>query len=243
MYYACGNNFAWFPIRNANIARQLSTVDTQLREFQPEVLGLRPLGDIRPYDAFKQLFIAPWFQMLTRNWLRASLAAILYANEDFVDKYFEKMDAFVGPSSSISPIRGKNQGIYLDGAWADNPPLSEMVGEEESDRPVHSLHEFWIVEYFPKYDANIPSTPLERQRRRDELWQNSLVEHEKKEIGQKQEQAAQKNKQEAIKPCVRRIAHNFPIEPKASMVNNPLFLKTMMSHGYAAASCFVDNLD
>lgn len=326
-YYAFGNNFASFLIPDARVARFLTGLDAQLREF--------PV-----FDAFRQLVCAPWFHMLTRDWMRASLAAIMHPEEDPLDWFFGKTDAFVDacspildrlPSVPISDVffkpdmfyktyqswvpgvpqlysqiramsgadllaynlrrmlhgdpvselqhlarqvntnrpkltvgssnifrgenktfydddllndglgavvasgsldevngwtiikRGENQGVYLDGAWGSNPPLSEMIDEQ------HPLDEIWVVEFFPKYYGEIPNTPLQRQERRDQLWQNSLVEHEESELRE-------------LGTHVHRIAHNYPTEPKSTVVNNPAFIGEMMSYGYAAACCFADNL-
>ena len=327
-YYAFGNNGALFLVPDAKFARALTVIDAQLREF--------PV-----FDAFRQLMCAPQFHMLTRDWVRASLAAILHPDDDPLDRMFAgvdklieswapisdrlpsvplvdpffKPDAFYktyqswmpsvpqiytalraaccadllaynlrrmrygdpvaelqrlanglkskGPlptllvgssnifrgedktfseedfledglgaivaSGSLDEVNGwtiikngKNQGIYLDGAWGSNPPLSEFV-----DR-VPGLEEIWLVEFFPKYHGAIPATPLEREERRNQLWQNSLVEHEIEEINDRVR--------------VRRITHNFPTEPKSTVVNNPKCIGEMMNYGYAAGCCFAGNL-
>jgi hypothetical protein len=119
---------------------------------------------------------------------------------------------------------GRNKGTYLDGAWGEDPPLSELVERRpEEIRP----EEIWLVEYFPKYRGGIPSTPIERAARRDELWQNSLVEHEMDKVGVK----------------VRRMPMLLDHEPKASVVNNPIVIQHMMHYGYASACYFIDNLE
>jgi len=38
-----------------------------------------------------------------------------------------------------------------------------------------SMEELWFVEVFPQKRETIPKTPGERKDRKDELWQNSLV--------------------------------------------------------------------
>jgi predicted acylesterase/phospholipase RssA len=132
---------------------------------------------------------------------------------------------------------GHNKGTYLDGAWGEDPPLDELVTDpHKKDRPDQSREirpdEIWLVEYFPKYRGGIPSTPLERAERRDELWQNSLVDHE-----------LQKVELQKVGIKVRRIPMLLDHEPKASVVNNPVVIQHMMGYGYASACYFMDNLD
>jgi NTE family protein len=65
---------------------------------------------------------------------------------------------------------GANQGTYLDGAWGQNPPIEAMID--------FGVDEIWIVEVFPKFRQRVPKTLGERDDRKEELWQNSLVEQQ-----------------------------------------------------------------
>jgi NTE family protein len=67
-------------------------------------------------------------------------------------------------------VSGPQAGTYLDGAWGQNPPISELID--------YGVEEIWLVQHFPSGIDSLPQTPAERRERRDELWQNSLVEHE-----------------------------------------------------------------
>ena len=62
-------------------------------------------------------------------------------------------------------------GTYLDGAWGDNPPINELLD--------YDIDEIWFIQHFPKVIHRHPRTPAKPRERKDELWQNSLVEHEK----------------------------------------------------------------
>lgn len=66
--------------------------------------------------------------------------------------------------------RGRHVGTYLDGAWAENPPLKGLLDG--------GVNEIWIVEVFPKQCAELPKTFAQREDRREELWQNAVVEQQ-----------------------------------------------------------------
>lgn len=88
-----------------------------------------------------------------------SLAAVLASGS---------LDEMGGVTTIVTP---PHAGTYLDGAWADNPPINELLD--------YHLEEIWIIQCFPKAIPTAPRTPAERKERKDELWQNSLVEHER----------------------------------------------------------------
>ena len=88
-----------------------------------------------------------------------SLAAVLASGS---------LDEMGGTTTIVTP---PHAGTYLDGAWADNPPINELLD--------YRLDEIWIIQCFPKAIPTLPQTPAERRERKDELWQNSLVEHER----------------------------------------------------------------
>lgn len=76
-------------------------------------------------------------------------------------------EEFTGLTTISSP---PHNGTYLDGAWGDNPPIGELMDYE--------LDEIWFIPCFPKAISELPHTPAGRKERQDELWQDSLVEHE-----------------------------------------------------------------
>ena len=66
--------------------------------------------------------------------------------------------------------RGRHAGTYLDGAWAENPPVKGLLDG--------GVNEIWIVEVFPKQCADVPNSFAQREDRREELWQNAVVEQQ-----------------------------------------------------------------
>lgn len=74
----------------------------------------------------------------------------------------------------IEEIQGlkniKHKGHYLDGAWAENPPMKELIDSR--------IDEIWMVEVFPKKCESEPETHEARQDRKEELWQDALVEQQ-----------------------------------------------------------------
>lgn len=65
---------------------------------------------------------------------------------------------------------GRHAGTYLDGAWSENPPLKGLLDA--------GVDQIWMVEVFPKTCAEVPDTFAEREDRREELWQNAVVEQQ-----------------------------------------------------------------
>lgn len=63
-----------------------------------------------------------------------------------------------------------HRGYYLDGAWAENPPIKELIE--------YGVDEIWMVEVFPKLCAIKPDSHEAREDRKEELWQNALVEQQ-----------------------------------------------------------------
>lgn len=76
-------------------------------------------------------------------------------------------EEFTGLTTIATP---PHAGTYIDGAWGDNPPINELLD--------YDLHEIWFITCWPKAISDLPDTPPERKERQNELWQNSLVEHE-----------------------------------------------------------------
>ena len=65
---------------------------------------------------------------------------------------------------------GHLAGTYLDGAWAENPPLKGLLAA--------TVGQIWMVVVFPKRCAELPGAFAGREDRREELWQNAVVEQQ-----------------------------------------------------------------
>lgn len=138
-----------------------------------------------------------------KSWPRLALGSadvlegeiVTFSDQDFIDEV-KRYDASNGPtgdkaieagaqlmlealiaSGSLDEINGMTtieggarQGTYLDGAWGQNPPIDAMID--------FGVDEIWIVEIFPKFRERVPKTLGERDDRKEELWQNSLVEQQ-----------------------------------------------------------------
>lgn len=144
---------------------------------------------------------------------------------------------------------GPNAGIYLDGAWGDNPPLTPMMD--------YGVDEIWIVEVFPKQRPSIPKSHEERKDRKDELWQNSLVEHEIKMIEFINDLVDIVKRENIILPdilknskrsgtpyrhiAVQRLPMLLDLAPGAAFVNSPSFIRKLMDYGESNAATFMIN--
>jgi NTE family protein len=144
--------------------------------------------------------------------------------------------------------KGPHEGVYLDGAWAWNPPISPMID--------CGVDEIWLVRVFPKTRETIPTTPGERKDRKDELWQNSLVEHELAKIAfvNKWREVLNKGidagieaaidetglKRKHFKPItVEVIPMERDLPARSTMVNTASFIQDMMDYGYHQAHRFM----
>lgn len=67
-------------------------------------------------------------------------------------------------------IKERHKGHYLDGAWAENPAIKELIDCD--------VDEIWMVEVFSKLCMTDPSSYEAREDRKEELWQNALVEQQ-----------------------------------------------------------------
>ena len=130
---------------------------------------------------------------------------------------------------------GPNKGDYCDGAWGTNPPLTPLV--------YCSIDELWLVQFFPQERKNLPKTPAERKERKDELWQNSLVDHELYFIDKVNEWLAsgrlnnEDGKYRHIKLKTMPMLLDLPAG--VGFVNTPSFIQEMMDYGYDHAKIFL----
>lgn len=120
---------------------------------------------------------------------------------------------------------GPHEGIYMDGAWAINPPISDLID--------YGVDEIWLVQVFPKRRAQLPAKPAERKDRRDELWQTSLIEHELKMINFVNK-LVESDKTIAKYRLVK--VETIPMERDlpwgATIINTKSFMTDMMDYGY-----------
>lgn len=155
------------------------------------------------------------------------------------------LDALLA-SGSLDEINGTttiksrlHEGTYLDGAWGENPPIDVMID--------FGVDEIWIVEIFPKLRLGLPRTHAEREDRKEELWQNSLVEQQVQMIRKVNEwliKGRLNNDDGAYRPIeVRRLPMTLDFTPGARIVNAPSFLLDMMDYGYENALHFLGRID
>lgn len=136
---------------------------------------------------------------------------------------------------AVAIKEGPNKGDYCDGAWGTNPPLTPLID--------YSIDELWLVEFFPKERKSMPMTPAERKERKDELWQNSLVDHELYIIEKVNEWLAsgrlnnEDGKYRHIK--LKKMPMLLDLPAGAAFVNSPSFIQDMMVYGYDHAKIFL----
>ena len=136
--------------------------------------------------------------------------------------------------NGITTIRsGPKKGVYCDGAWGTNPPITCLID--------YGVDELWLVQVFPKLRARLPRTPDERKDRKDELWQNSLVEHELADIDRVNRWLASGRINNADGKYrhieVRTLPMTLDLPTGAALVNAESFIREMMDYGYQHARC------
>lgn len=123
---------------------------------------------------------------------------------------------------------GPNKGLYLDGAWGTNPPISALMS--------YGIDELWLMEVFPQKRETAPATPGERKDRKDELWQNSLVQHELDDIervNQWIESGRLNNDDGRYRHIeVRKMPMTLDLPAGAALVNSESFIREMIDYGY-----------
>ena len=130
---------------------------------------------------------------------------------------------------------GPHKGVYCDGAWGANPPLTPLID--------YDIDELWFVEVLPKKRKNLPRTPAERKDRKNELWQDTLVEHELRCIEKINEWLASGRLQNEdgryrfIK--IKKVPMLLDLPAGADLVNSTSFIQRMMAYGYQQASHFL----
>lgn len=244
--------YAWGLVPNAKVARAMLLTD--------EMWRINPL-----YDLAAQKVRVPILRYLMKEWIQRSIRPDeLVAIRDRMDrervptlalgaanirtgepKIFTEWDfclETVLASGSLDECNGVTKiadgpcaGTYCDGAWGTNPPINFLLSESALKKKISEL---WIIEVWPKVRAELPKTHLQRKDRKDELWQNSLVEHEIAEIERvnrwlEDGTIAKGGKYQHIE--IRRMPMTLDLEPGATFVNTRSFIREMMAYGYSAA--------
>ncbi len=144
-------------------------------------------------------------------------------------------------SGSLDEVNGKTRidsgpydDIYLDGAWGQNPPIDVMIDM--------GVKEIWIVRVFPKACDREPATYHGRADRKEELWQNAMVEQQIRTIDKinswiKKGYFTEDAKKRHID--IYAIDMDLDVTPGARVVNDKAYLKAMMKHGAVKMSAFL----
>ncbi len=248
MYFALG------VVPNAEVAQMVQLIDSLARknplyEYCAENVLVRVLRSLMegwihkyiPIDELTRLMQQAKANNQSVPSLRLGAANILTGDTKVFTEDDFCLEAILASGSldevnGITEIKaGANAGFYLDGAWGTNPPLKALLECE--------LDEIWIVEVFPKKRNKIPQTPGERKDRKDELWQNSLVEQEKAWIEKVNQWLASGELKPNGPKTYRQIAVKKMVGPDlpagAAFVNSPSFIEQMIQHGYDNADVFL----
>jgi NTE family protein len=243
-------HFAWGLVPDARVAQMAQLLDAVAR--------LHPV-----YEFYSENVIVPLMRQLLKDWvltyipidelivlrdraeqvpgLTLGAADVLKGEvKVFTEKDFS-LEAILA-SGSLDEINGltiiqegPNKGDYCDGAWGTNPPLTPLLD--------YRIDELWLVEFFPQERKNLPQTPAERKERKDELWQNSLVDHELYVIEKVNEWLASgrlnndDGKYRHIE--LKRMPMLLDLPSGAMFVNSPSFIQDMMAYGYEHAKIFL----
>jgi NTE family protein len=243
-------HFAWGLVPDARAAQMAQLLESLAR--------MNPL-----YQIYSENMLVPLLRHLMKEWILAYIPVTeLIALRDkashvpglalgaadvlrgevkvFTEKDF-CLEAILASGSldevnGITTIEeGLNKGIYCDGAWGTNPPLTPLID--------YGIDELWLVEVFPKERKSLPGTPAERKDRKDELWQTSLVEHELYHINKVNEWLASgrltndDGKYRHI--TVKKMPMWLDLPAGAAFVNSPSFIEGMMAYGYEQAAIFL----
>ncbi len=243
-------HFAWGLVPDARVAQMTQLLDAVAR--------LNPF-----YEFYSENVIVPLLRQLLQEWILTYIpvdeliawrdraervpglalgAADVLRGEVkvFTEKNFS-LEAILASGSldevnGLTSIKeGPDQGDYCDGAWGTNPPLTPLLD--------YGIDELWLVQFFPKARKNLPQTPAERKERKDELWQNSLVDHELYVIEKVNEWLTSgrlnnaDHKYRHIK--VKRMPMLLDLPSGAAFVNSSPFIQDMMAYGYEHAKIFL----
>lgn len=249
-------HFAWGLVPNAKVAQMSQLIDAVSR--------VNPI-----YQYYSENMVVPLLRQLMKDWVQTYIPVdeltALRDNAKHVPglalgaanvlkgevKVFREMDfclEAILASGSLDEVNGitiieegPNRGVYCDGAWGTNPPIRPMLD--------YGIDQLWFVEVFPKKRKEIPRTPGERKDRKDELWQNSLVQHELYHINKVNEWLKPdpdtgtprlNNEDGKYRPIkVKKMPMKLDLPAGAAFVNSPSFIQRMMAYGYEHAAVFL----
>ena len=134
------------------------------------------------------------------------------------------------------------KGVYLDGAWGQNPPLNDLIGL--------LLDEIWLVEVYPQRRSELPRSREERRDRKEELWHTALVEQERYIIDKINEFLD--DDRGLVTDAFRALYHRIEVRKmpmlrdlpaSVSTVNSRSLLEDMMDEGERDARDFLEALE
>lgn len=219
------------------------------------------------YEYYAETMVVPFLRSLMKEWILAYIPIdeLIYLRDEKLKKsghvpglalgaadilkgdikVFKETDfclEAILASGSLDEVNGittltegPNKGVYCDGAWGTNPPLTPLID--------YQIDELWFVEVFPKKRKEVPQTPGQRKDRKDELWQNSLVEHELYYI-QKVNEWLDSGRLNNVNGKYRHIAIKkmpmlLDLPAGVAFVNSSSFIREMMKYGYDHAYVFL----
>jgi NTE family protein len=139
------------------------------------------------------------------------------------------------------------QGAYWDGLFSQNPPISQFLVEEVSQRP----DEIWIVRINPKNRKNEPKTVQDISDRRNELAGNLSLLQEVRTIELVNQWLAAgffaAEKQGQIKQIAIRWLEMSPavaetLDSASTLERDPAFINQLIAEGVKQAAQFYQNL-
>lgn len=139
------------------------------------------------------------------------------------------------------------EGVYWDGLFSQNPPISQFLVQEVSQRP----DEIWIVRINPQNRSNEPKTAQDISDRRNELAGNLSLMQEVRTIelvnqwlaagflaAEKQEQV----KQIAIRWIEMGAAVAETLDSVSTLERDPAFINRLITEGARQAGQFWQDL-
>jgi NTE family protein len=239
-------HFAWGFVPNARVAQMLQLAGT--------------IGQMNPmYRYVSEGMVIPFMRQLMKDWvltyipveelielrdassevpgLALGAAEVLkgkitvFSEKDFCLEAILASGSLDEVNGLTSIESGPHKGVYCDGAWGTNPPITPLID--------YGIDELWLVTVFPRERRNVPRTPDERKDRKDELWQNSLVEHELEDIERVNrwiDSGRLNNEDKRYRSIkVRRMRMERDLPAGAALVNSESFIREMMDYGYRQA--------
>ena len=242
--------FAWGLVPDARVAQTVQLLDSVAR--------LNPI-----YEFYSENVTVPYMRRLLTDWvltfipideliglrdkaehvpgLALGAADVLKGEAKVFTERDFSLEAILA-SGSLDEVNGftiikegPNKGDYCDGAWGTNPPLKPLLD--------YNIDELWLVEFFPQERQNMPKTPAERKERKDELWQDALVDNELyfiEKVNDWLDSGKLNNKDGKYRHInVKTMPMLLDLPAGVQFVNSPSFIQDMMAYGYENAKIFL----